>query len=359
MPAHFTHALFAEESLSRSLGAQAEELLAAHGGIFRFGAQGPDFFYHNQRTMPTGLRYGVVLHKSGCGTFVEGLAREALRLHAPPTGELAAYILGFATHAPLDRRTHPFIGYFSGWVDPQKPETKRLTNCHAFLERLIDVAVLQQRFSRAPLDYDFLSLVRCGKALPYTVVKAIVKGLHATYPSMRFKSRDRRRVENAFQDTMFFYSLTNHTNPHLPRLVYKRDRKDGFRERRLALVHPLEVPAGLDVLNRERASWCHPCDAAAVSRATFLELYEQALEDSGQALSDLFSVLSGRAPVDGLGERLGNQSLDTGREPCPPVHCAPLPLPEVLDEMYRELGEEKDVEEQERPAGASVRPAPR
>lgn len=342
MPAHFTHALFAEEALTRSLGDQGRNLLAAHGTFFRFGAQGPDFFYHNQRTMPTGLRYGVVMHKAGYGTFVESLVREALRLHAAPASELSAYILGFATHAPLDRRTHPFIGYFSGWVDPQKPETKRLTNCHAFLERLIDVAVLGERFSMKPMEYDFLPLVRCGKSLPYAVVKAIVKGMNATYPSMRYKSRDRKRVENAYHDTMFFYTLTNHTNPLLPRLVFKRDRKDGFREKRLALVHPQQVPEGLDVLNLKKASWCHPCDDTVVSNATFLELYELALLDAAHSLADIFSVLSGRAPLDGLGGRIGNQSLDTGREPCVPVHCSPLPLPEILDEMYRSLGEEKD-----------------
>ena len=344
MPAHFTHALFAEEALARSLGDTGKELLSAHGNLFRFGAQGPDFFYHNQRTMPTGLRYGIALHKSGYGTFVESLAREALRLHAAPLGDLAAFILGFATHAPLDRRTHPFIGYYSGWVDPQKPETRRLTNCHAFLERLIDVAVLRQRFATEAKDYDFLALVRCGKMLPYSVVKAVVKGLHATYPAMRFKSRDRRRVQNAYQDTMFFYSLINHTNPLLPRLVFKRDKRDGFRERRLALVHPWEVPAGLDVLNAAGREWCHPCDDSVRSTAGFLELYEAALADAAQALRDVFAVLSGNAPVDGLAARVGNQSLDTGREPCPPVFSDPLPLPETLDEMYRRLAEEKDSE---------------
>lgn len=344
MPAHFTHALFAEEALALSLGDAGKELLAAHGNLFRFGAQGPDFFYHNQRTMPTGLRYGIALHKGGHGSFVESLVREALRLHAPPHGELAAFILGFATHAPLDRRTHPFIGYFSGWVDPQKPETKRLTNCHAFLERLIDVEVLRRRFSTEPKDYDFLSLVRCGKMLPYAVVKAIVKGLHATYPAMRFKSRDRRRVENAYQDTMFFYSLVNHVNPLLPRLVYKRDKRDGFRERRLALVHPWEVPAGLDVLNSAGRTWCHPCDDGERSSAGFLELYEAALADAARALVDVSEVLAGHASIDGLGVRLGNQSLDTGRDPCPPIYSDPLPLPETLDGMYRSLGEEKDAE---------------
>jgi thiol-disulfide isomerase/thioredoxin len=339
MPAHFTHALFAEEALALSLGEAGKNLLAAHGNLFRFGAQGPDFFYHNQRTMPTGLRYGVAIHRSGYGALVESMVREALRLRVAPDSELAAFILGFATHAPLDRRTHPFIGYFSGWVDPQKPETKRLFQCHPFLERLIDVAVLRERFGREPAQFDFLPAVRCGKALPYAVVKATLKGLHATYPAMRYKSRDRKRIENAYRDAMFFYTLTNHMNPLLPRLVYRKDSKDGFRQRRLALIHPREVPEGLDVLNAKQAPWCHPCDSALVSRASFLELYEEALLDAKAMLADIFSVLSGRGPVEGLGERIGNQSLDTGREPCAPVHSQPLPLPEILDEMYRRLGD--------------------
>lgn len=341
MPAHFTHALFAEEALALSLGDQGKEVLAAHGNLFRFGAQGPDFFYHNQRTMPTGLRYGVVVHKSGYGSFVESMVREALRLRVAPDSELSAFILGFATHAPLDRRTHPFIGYFSGWMDPKKPETKRLLQCHPFLERLIDVAVLGERFGKKPWQFDFLAGVRCGRALPYAVVKAMVKGLHTTYPAMRFKSRDRKRIENAYRDTMFFYTLTNHMNPLLPRLVYRKDKKDGFRQRRLALIHPREIPEGLDVLNMKNAPWCHPCDSALVSRASFLELYEQALLDAKVMLADIYSVLSGRAPVDGLAGRIGNESLDTGREPCAPVHSQPLPLPEILDEMYRRLGDRR------------------
>jgi hypothetical protein len=337
MPAHFAHALFAEEALAVSLGDAGKEVLAAHGNLFRFGAQGPDFFYHNQRTMPTGLRYGVVAHRSGYGALVVGMVREALRLHAAPLGELSAFILGFSTHAPLDRRTHPFIGYFSGWVDPQKPETKRFHNCHAFLERMIDVAVLSERFGKAPKDFHFLPAVRCGRTLPYAVVKTIVKSLHATYPAMRYKSRDRKRVENAYHDAMFFYALTNHTNPALPRLVFKKDKKEGFHQRLLAFVHPQEVPGEIDVLNSKKGPWCHPCDDAAVSRASFLDLYEEALTDAQPILTDVFSVLSGRASVNGLGGRIGNQSLDTGREHCVPLHCSPLPLPELLDEMYRRL----------------------
>lgn len=337
MPAHFTHLLFAEEALRGALGEKAETMLKAHGNLFRFGAQGPDFFYHNQRTMPTGLRYGVALHRRGFGDFVEQMAREVIRLGVGPGSDLAAFIMGFATHGPLDRKAHPFIGFYSGWVDPRDAKTHRFYHAHPFFERIIDVLVLQERFHRQLDDFDFLPQVRCGRTLPYPVVKALVKGLHAVYPSYSYKSKDRQRIENAYHDTIFFYKLTNHRNPDLPRLVVKKDRKEGFKAKRLGLIHPRNLPAGYDFLNLRREAWCHPCDTEGEIRASFIDLYEEALSESVGMLKELYAVLSGQVPPDGLGEKVGNQNLDTGRESCTPVHAKPLPLAEILDEMYARM----------------------
>lgn len=340
MPSHFTHLLFAEEALRGALGDDAEEILAAHGNLFRFGAQGPDFFYHNQRTMPTGLRYGVALHKHGYGTFVHALAHEALRLSAGPGSELSAFILGFATHAPLDRRAHPFIGYFAGWADPRHESSHRLSHAHPFLERIIDVLVLEKRFGMSPTQFDFLSKVRCGSTLPYAVIKALVKGLNTTYPQFNFKSRDRLRIQNAYHDTIFFYKLTNHLNPELAHLAYRKDRKEGFKERRLGLIHPAQIPPGYDFLNLAHDPWCHPCDDSVTLTTSFLDLYEQALDDSITSLRTLYAVLAGKSPIDGLAEKIGDESLDTGRANCTPVHSRPFPLAEILDGLYRRIEDE-------------------
>ncbi len=337
MPAHFTHLLFAEEALRAALGDKAQSILGAHGNIFRFGAQGPDFFYHNQRTMPTGLRYGVALHRRGFGSLVEQMTREALRLGVGPGSELSAYILGFLTHGPLDRSTHPYIGYFSGWVDPRDAHTKRYFHSHPFLERILDVMVLQSRFGRSLDDFDFLSLVRCGKMLPYPVVKALVKGLNAIYPSYNYKSRDRLRVQNAYHDTIFFYKLTNHLNPDIARLAYRKDRKEGFTQRRIALLHPRDIPPEHDFLNLHHATWCHPCDSATVSTASFIDLYEEALGVSIHLLQETYRVLSGQASPEGLAQLVGDQNLDTGRESCPPEHANPFPLAEIIDSLYAKL----------------------
>ena len=343
MPSHFTHLLFAEEALRGALGDKAQEILGTHGNLFRFGAQGPDFFYHNQRTMPTGLRYGVALHRQGYGSFMQEMAREAQRLSVGPGSELSAFILGFATHASLDRKTHPFIGYFAGWADPKQEAGLKLYHAHPFLERILDVLVLQERLGTPLADFNFLGQVRCGATLPYPVLKAMVQGLHAIYPSYNYKSRDRLRIENAYHDSIFFYKITNHLNPELAKLAFRKDRKEGFLQRRLGLIHPAEIPAGCDFLNLSHSAWCHPCDDTAVSTASFFELYDEALAECIPMLKELHAVVAGQAPLEGLGSRIGNVSLDTGRENCTPVHSRPLPLREILDEIYRKLESEMEA----------------
>jgi hypothetical protein len=54
-------------------------------------------------------------------------------------------------------------------------------------------------------------------------------------------------------------------------------------------------------------------------------------------LARLAAVLSGHEPLEGVAAAVGNESLDTGREPCAPVHSRPLPLREILDALYRSL----------------------
>ena len=60
-------------------------------------------------------------------------------------------------------------------------------------------------------------------------------------------------------------------------------------------------------------------------------------------LKQLYGVLSGQVPPEGLGEKIGNQNLDTGRESCTPVHAQPLPLAEILDGMYARMETEARV----------------
>jgi hypothetical protein len=344
VPAQICHLLFAEEALQKALGERAAAILQRHGSLFRFGAQGPDFFYHNQRTRPTGLKYGAAAHHEGYGRLTANLVRQVRRLEDRGSdeavrGELSAFTLGWATHAFLDRVTHPFIVYFSGWVDPARPETEKYFRCHIFYERILDVLTLRERRGQDPSSLSLPGLLGCGPVLPYPLVKVLLKALNATYPRMSRKSLDRRRIENAYADAMFFYTYTDPSEERYRRLALERDREDP--NRRLALFHPRELPAGIDFLNSAHARWRHPCLGEPASGASFPQLYAEALALAVPALIAVGEALTGRLTAEEAEAAVGNASLNTGLERsqrCHLKYCDPLPLPELLDRLYRQAG---------------------
>jgi hypothetical protein len=352
MPAHFSHLLFAEDAL-REATTGAEQLLEEAGNLFRLGAQGPDLFYHNQRTKPLALRYGSLIHRRGFGTLVACMARTVIA-GAHRTGRVdsgqAAFLAGFATHAELDRHAHPYIISRAGWVRHGDPETNRFRRCHPLLERLLDVVALRARRGCELAEFEFLGTVTCGETLPYATLKMLVKGINDAFPAASYKSRNRRRIENAYADSMRFYTLTDHRASRLRDRALAVDRREGFRQRRGAVFHYAEAGAELDPANLRRQPWPHPCDPAVTSECSYLDLMASAQRDVVPKLRRLLHLVgwpgsTGERPAADasrwqaeLAALFGDQGLGATLhgESCAPVHCAPLPLPELFERLHHE-----------------------
>jgi hypothetical protein len=341
MPAHLSHILFAEEALRRADGEHFAATIRDGGGLFYFGAQGPDFFYHNQRTRPTGLRYGALIHRRSYGTLLANMAGvlvdEAVRQGTATDPRATAYLLGFATHGALDRSAHPYIVCRAGWVRHDDASTQHLFRMHAFLERLLDVVLLQERAGITPAQMDFFSRAYCGETLPYVTIKMLLKGINATYPDAHYKSRDRRRIENAYADSIRFYAMTDPRNPHRQQFARKRDAEEGFRHRRMSVFHPQHVPPDLDVANLHHSPWPHPCAAERLSTTSYLDMFDAALDDVVPALAALADGLHRlRLPAE-LGAQFGEKSLNATLDgaTCMPESSAPLPLSKLLETLSR------------------------
>jgi len=348
VPAQVCHLMFAEDLLRAAAPEAAAEILEYHGKLYRFAAQGPDFFYHNQRTLPSGLKYGVRAHRHGYGRLVAHMITEYRHLQgrarssgqrAASLGEIQSYILGFTTHAFLDRKAHPYIDYHAGWSEVSGNRADPLHRCHIFLERILDVLMLKERRGQVIQELDLPSLLDCGDMLPYGVIKTLMKSLHLTYPHTHYKSRDRQRIENAYRDTIHFYHLTDPRRTEHRRIAVERDLIDpGDRRRRLALFHPLELPDSIDFLNRGERQWLHPCDERRRYNQSVPELYAEALEQALPAFRRLRQILAGSGAAEEAAVIIGDESLNTGLPwPAggPQRHSDPLPLPQLLEQTYR------------------------
>jgi len=331
-----------------------ELILAEHGAAFRLGCQAPDLSYHNQRTRPGSLEYGALLHRRAFGEFTGNLLRLCLLGADPQSGpissdscSLAAYALGFATHAFLDRLAHPFIVYKAGWVAPSQPETARYARCHVFFERILDVLMLERLRSRSVSSWDQDALLASACIPLSKIIPArIAHALELTFPE-RTQDDDKleNRILNAFSDAHSYYRFTNpvHTSFHggnsegYQHLLSRKGRAS------VALIYPECFSLAQDYLNLAHTAWMQPCGAGEgghqVEFRSFPDLYEASLSLATPFLRRLLMDFldSGRVP-EGLSAELGNGGLSVTKpdgSPCAPTKSDPLPLDAVLDAQYR------------------------
>lgn len=362
MPAQITHCLAAEEALlladpplARVWGLVDAEAGTRKAGSpaswFRLGAQGPDIFYHNQRTMPSGLHYGALAHKRNYGLIVEGAVEAFLDTGASIESAEAAWILGFATHAALDRAIHPYIVYFSGWQVPLDPGSLRFRGCHPFLERLLDLFLLQEKRGQTvgsidlekllPLDGGTRDEAAAGsqaKQVDAAIVDFMARGLRLAFP--RAAGGDafiETRVANALADARGFFRLTNpaRTASGDRSFLAHFDERTGFRA--IALIYPDSLPGGIDLGNEAGATWEHPAGDGRMSTARFMALYEAGVEAAAASLGLVLEAMRARKVPPGLSSELGNGGLsitDPDGIPVPPRLSRPLPLADLMEAEF-------------------------
>ena len=352
MAGQITHILAGEEALRRAAPGEAEALLEASGTWFRLGCQGPDIFYHNQRTRPSALHLGGLAHRRGYGALVEAALAFVARPGAPRRDFLApaaSCLLGMATHAAVDRATHPFIVCFAGWREPGSAGAVPV-NAHAFLERLLDAAYLEAVKGLRPSDLDLEALTRPrGPDTAEGMAELLglwAAGLRAAYP--RAAGEDallERRVENAMADALRFFALTN---PAATREAEEAEREWFLRlgeeegRKAVALLYP-EPPAGdLDPMNLARAAWPHPSGDGRESSASYPDLVEEGIEGGAASVRALLGALASGPPFVGVARAVGDGSLsvaDEGGKAAPPRVSRPLPLGPLMEAEYRRRAE--------------------
>ena len=323
MASHIAHLLFAEESATRA-GMSLDRTVP----LYVLGAQGPDLFLHSQRRKPRAIQYGGLFHRKGFAALVARLAEGS--------PDARAYAAGFLTHIVLDRVSHPFINYFAGWWDRDRPDTKGYQHMHPFLERLLDIELLQRREGIHPKEIAFHRLVDCGSQLPESFLQELCDALRRSVDSAARDQELRKRVQNAYADSLGYYRYTGEVDEAYLREARRRQETGEISDRWLSLVHPPSLPYELDVLNLSHREWCHPCDSSLESRDSFLDLWERGVPRAASLLQRLSP-----GGTEDLEREIGDKNLNDGiygATPCRRTHMDPLPLRELYDRIRKGAG---------------------
>ena len=346
MAGQISHIIAGERAFENEVGAAMGETAA----LFRLGCQGPDIFYHNQRTKPSGLHYGALAHRRRFGSLVAGAAAAIPEGERGPGRPAGAYLLGLATHAAMDRATHPFIIHFSGWVDPSDPGTEMFRGCHSFLERLLDMCILKRNHGLTPHEYglserlglDGESSVQAGASDDEAIVALWSAGLRAAYPrATGSDSHLPQRIRNALADARHFYRVTDPvataSGGHYQKWIERMGEDEG--RKLISIVYPERLPEGMDLMNETGAEWRHPSGDGRRSTASYLDLVEAGVTEASQAISIVLSLWRSEISAAELAASLGEGGLglcDAEGAVVPPRVCRPLALLEAMRAEYRE-----------------------
>ncbi len=312
---------------------------------FLMGCQGPDIFYHSQRTRPVALHYGVLVHRRGFGRLVEGMLETWILEDGDPFSPWAAFLLGFATHGALDRAAHPYIVHGSGWTEQGKPETDRFRGCHAFLERILDTLLWERRTGTAVSAFDVRARLLPPGDFPPEFAARMTDALRRAYPSET--AGDPRlpvRIANALADTRRFLLLTNPAQTsrsadgsvHDPESLRHLRGPHGLRI--ASVLYPEVFDRGVDWASDRGRTWVHPCLGDPVRGESFYDLCEAAESEAAGVLRIVLGGFRTRSVPPGLAEAAGNGTLNVGDaagRPARPRYKDPLPLPEALREELR------------------------
>jgi hypothetical protein len=328
MPAHIAHNLFSIQSLKESINRDTQRIDHSSEPYLYLGAQGPDIFFHNQRTKPSGLAYGIKLHSTAYGKACAAMAEE---LRGTEKKNEVYYFYGFITHAVLDRYTHPFIISRSG---------RETAGAHAFYERIIDVLMLARFKNISVNKYDFISTLPGGNEIPESITNFLSKVLIRVFPRSRMRSQCRERVENAFSDALSYYTHTNYIDKEYICRALARDDAGEMSNRWITIVHPMWFPEEYDYLNIENRIWTDPWTGKKRGES-FPELWISAKEEARWCLKTAFAVLSGKETPEVLEDVVGNGPLG-GQEKNKKDQSyeTPLPFGRILNMVREHINEE-------------------
>ncbi|MFC7320157.1 zinc dependent phospholipase C family protein [Halobacillus campisalis] len=286
MPNIWTHILFAEDLCMKL---EREDLLATSERSLYLGAQGPDpFFYYNfwPKASDHGVpEAGMQLHTMNCGDFlIEMIERGKSRKH-----NSQAYILGFVSHHMLDRITHPYIHYKSGYEG----------NKHQALEVAIDTIMMEKH-------------------------RRVITWLTPVHPYINLSDQTVEEIESWLKAC-----IENHYDLDVPSSFIKKSFKDIVRAQRV-LFDPYGYKNKLlgsavssfshrpivddkDYLNMEQLMWRHSA-TNEVRRASFEQLYAQALEEACALYKEILLYWSedSDARIETIKSMVQNISYDTG-----------------------------------------------
>ena len=228
--------------------------------------------------------------------------------------EVMSYLYGNICHYYLDLYTHPLIYYKSGTFKKEDKSTYKYNGLHQRIEYNIDLYMIKKREKQPPHQFkiykNIFKIQKFSKELIDTINESIEKTYH-------YKNISKKYIASIHYMKLFFKYI-NHDPTGIKLKIYKLlDKitpKQFIKLEELSYHHDFEN--NLNYLNLNNQTWNYPWDKNKISKKSFFDLYEIALNESIKTITLVTNMLEQNSLNQNiLDELFKNLSYVTGL-PC-------------------------------------------
>lgn len=310
MPDILTHIAFADEVLKQMEDNELKRQIQKRIEIFRFGAQGPDFFFYHNFYYGKEDRIksvGHFMHERKTGEFLKKCFDDLCLKETCQESffDLLSYYTGFLCHYILDKNAHPFIYCYSGYSFEKGREKGTYSSIHKKMENHIDVYIWYNKKNQKAFKERVDKLIYLKKGIP----QSIKEHLHENITHIYQVQLSQKEIEVSYKHMIKALKLLY--DP----LNIKKCMLHGFKQlrgRNFEIGKPLytwNTKASEKVLNLEKSSWTHPLDASRVYDLSFMDLYENAQVEGQYVLSEVIKGIQKGVSI--RSDIIGNRSYLT------------------------------------------------
>lgn len=311
MPNIITHKIFAEEVYKKCKRKDIKEVLEKHFQLYYIGSNGPDFlfFYHMKPLEAmkdhTLNHIGSELHSGHVNAFYESAIHTIQKEQDTFVKESElAYLMGHLCHWALDMTTHPYIFYRTGDC---KGDSAGL---HHRFESMMDAMMLKRYHNLDIEDYRCAEICQFDEEMLKAIARIYVPAVKSAL-DQDIKVYQLREALSSWGDIQGMLYDPSHKKVKVVKTIEKLINKPWLISGNIV---PKWIDEAFDVLNLEKQIWVHPCDDACTSDASFIELFEQAIDVALQVMDKVYGCIEFDADVAHVRKLLGDRAYDTGRE---------------------------------------------
>ncbi|MDR1794375.1 MAG: zinc dependent phospholipase C family protein [Erysipelotrichaceae bacterium] len=308
MPNVLTHWLHSQEVAKGLVDGTLANAIAKHPRLFNLGSQGPDFLFYynvypwqNQKVNQKIYAIGGQVHKFHVNDFYEAALLQIKKAEPESRMAMIAYLAGHLCHWALDSTVHPFIFYRTNGF------TKKTQYWHSRYESMLDTLMVTDVLNKPLSEYPTQRVLEHDEADIDAVADLYIPVLQQVFDT----AVDQATIAYCFKE---FHSVLHWL--FSPKTVFFRFMQSletvlGIKWKLTSHMVIGKPDHQHDIFNLLHNEWKNPSKPVIHSSASFLELYQLAINKGIEVLQLLQQALAS-GQLQGLLGFIDNRNYENG-----------------------------------------------